>query len=88
MSTVRGSLIEIECKLLLIEETGIEVLVMPQAKRIRIPVIEEATGTWKHAGLGAMLTLRISQDLAQRAGLFQGNVMSNRPLGGGGALHG
>ena len=82
MSTVNGSLVELSGRLLARDDTGIDFLAMPFAKRLRVPILEEATGAWRNAPLGATITIRITQNLAERSGLFSGGVMTNRPIGG------
>lgn len=75
MSTVHGSMFDLEGRFLGKDDAAIEFLVMPGATRIRVPVLEESLGRWKTAEVGQTITVRISQSLATRLGLFGGGTM-------------
>lgn len=82
MATSRGSLMEIEGRFFGCDGRYISFLMMPGAKRVTIPVLDEASESWKTAAIGQDITLRVSTDFCVRSGMFDG-VAGSRSTGGG-----
>lgn len=87
MSTTNGSKMELHGRFLGVDGNYVIFLVMPGARQLRIPYIEESTGAWRTASPGADIALRVSTDFCVRSGLFDG-AMGSRPAGGAGAING
>jgi hypothetical protein len=63
-------------------------LVMPGARTVKVPVLDEATGAWRTAAVGQSITISVSQDFCARSGLFDGAAGSRPALGGSGVIAG
>lgn len=87
MSTLRGSMMELDGRFLGVEGNFISFLVMPGARLTRVPLLDVGSDDWKTATVGQDIVLKVSTDFCVRSGLFEG-TMSSRPSGSVGPIVG
>lgn len=80
--------IDLDAKYLGDNEQLVDVLIMPQAKRVQILKTQEFLEEWKDATLGDMIRVRVSQSLAGQKDLIGGTTNSSYKGGNSKPLNG